>query len=353
MINRKLIYSILRQTVIWGVIFSAWAILRNYGLDINYRVEQPNLRQWLYILLVCAIGAGLLFGTISYILEFKLRKLPFGLLSLIGTVSYLISILIIMTMAARAFTRVLDLEFSSDTIKTFLFSVQGAMFIIYCFIMGFFVDVFKEINKKFGPGNLMRMIRGEFYRPKEDERIVMFLDLKSSTTYAEQLGHLRFSRLIQDCFSELHVIFPYKAQVYQYVGDEVVLTWSMKEGLENGNCLRAFFAFINQFRIRSEYYMREYGFVPEFKAGINGGKITVAEVGEIKRDIAYHGDVLNTASRVQGKCNELGEKILITGNVMKDLEGKTPFKKKEVGRINLRGKSSDLLVYTVENETTG
>jgi class 3 adenylate cyclase len=30
------------------------------------------------------------------------------------------------------------------------------------------------------------------------------------------------------------------------------------------------------------------------------------EVGDIRRDIAYHGDTLNTASRIQGLCNEFG-----------------------------------------------
>ena len=53
----------------------------------------------------------------------------------------------------------------------------------------------------------------------------MFLDLKSSTHLAETLEHVTCSRLIQDCYAELTApLLDYNAQVYQYVGDEVVVT---------------------------------------------------------------------------------------------------------------------------------
>jgi adenylate cyclase len=60
-----------------------------------------------------------------------------------------------------------------------------------------------QINEKFGQGILVNFLLGKYHRPKEDERIFMFMDLKSSTTYAEKLGHIRYSQLIQDCFFDL------------------------------------------------------------------------------------------------------------------------------------------------------
>ena len=62
------------------------------------------------------------------------------------------------------------------------------------------------------------------------DRAFMFLDLKSSTHLAEKLEHVSYSRLVQDCYAELTVpLIQYNAEVYQYVGDEVVLTWRMSE----------------------------------------------------------------------------------------------------------------------------
>jgi adenylate cyclase len=35
-------------------------------------------------------------------------------------------------------------------------------------------------------------------------------------------------------------------------------------------------------------------------------------VGEIRKELAYHGDVLNTAARIQGKCNEFKKRLLVS-----------------------------------------
>jgi len=37
-----------------------------------------------------------------------------------------------------------------------------------------------QVNDKFGPGNLWKIITGKYYSPKEELRVFMFLDLKSS-----------------------------------------------------------------------------------------------------------------------------------------------------------------------------
>jgi len=48
-----------------------------------------------------------------------------------------------------------------------------------------------QVSDKFGPGNLWRFIRGRYYQPRQEERIFMFLDLKSATTIAEKIGDER------------------------------------------------------------------------------------------------------------------------------------------------------------------
>jgi len=349
MLKNILLRSIIKQTLIWTLAFGFWTMMRNYGLELERtRIDEPTFIQWVKIHLMLGLTAGVIFGSLSYLYEYVLfRKLKFGMLALLSSISYLAAIVLIAGIAAGLFTKVLDLDQDAEIFKGFILSKTGVLFISYCFIVGFLVDIFKEINKKFGPGNLMKMIRGEFHEPKEDERIFMFLDLKSSTTYAEQLGHIKFSRLIQDCFSDLDVVFPFKAEIYQYVGDEVVLSWPLNLGLENSNCLRAFFAYTHRLTNRSGYYTKEYGFVPEFKAGINLGKITVAEVGDIKREIAFHGDVLNTAARIQGQCNQLGEQFLASETLITQLKEENPYFSKEVGLVRLRGKIEEVKLFSI------
>ena len=178
----------------------------------------------------------------------------------------------------------------------------------------------------------------------------MFLDLKASTTIAESIGHIRYSSLVQDFFRDLGVVARYDAEVYQYVGDEAVLTWKLENGLRTANCLNAFFAFKAKLARRSEYYTTRYGLVPEFKAGLNAGKIVMAEVGEIKREIAYHGDTINTAARIQGACNEFGAELLISENLhqMIDWPSNPDLQASQIGDILLKGKTQAVKLYAVE-----
>jgi adenylate cyclase len=111
----------------------------------------------------------------------------------------------------------------------------------------------------------------------------MFMDLKSSTTYAEKLGHIKHSALIRDSFKDINqVLARHNAEVYQYVGDEIVVSWPISEGLRGLACIEFFFSTQNQFNQRHDYYMENYGFIPQFKAGLHLGIVTAVEVGEIK-----------------------------------------------------------------------
>ena len=71
----------------------------------------------------------------------------------------------------------------------------------------------------------------------------MFLDMKSSTTIAESLGHVKYFEMLKEYYSDLSdPIIKYSGEIYQYVGDEIVVSWKLKNGLQNNNCIQCFFA---------------------------------------------------------------------------------------------------------------
>ena len=106
--------------------------------------------------------------------------------------------------------------------------------------------------------------------------------MKSSTTIAEQLGHVRFYTLLDELFHEIsQPVLQTKAEIYQYVGDEVVLTWEMAHGLRNSNCLKTFFMFQENLLKHSENYVKNFGVRPEFKAGLHFGKVVSAQIGDL------------------------------------------------------------------------
>ena len=73
-------------------------------------------------------------------------------------------------------------------------------------------------------------------------------------------------------------------------------------------------------------------------------------MGIVKREIVYSGDVLNTASRIQSLCNEMNTDILISNNLMKQIDLTYIHKKiKSVGNITLRGKLNKIELVTLLN----
>ena len=186
----------------------------------------------------------------------------------------------------------------------FLAYLLGAT-ILFLFIGAFLgnviLSVYRTLQMKIGEEIFFDLLTGKFNPSTEQNRAFLFLDLNSSTTIAENLGHKRYSYFIQDFFRDLHpAIIESQGEIYQYVGDEAIITWPYETARQNNNCLNAFFAFEKEIEKKRTYYEQEYGVAPEFKGGISIGKVMTAEVGVIKRDIAYHSDVLNTAARIQG-----------------------------------------------------
>ena len=217
-----------------------------------------------------------------------------------------------------------------------LFAVLGTLIVL-------------QVSDKYGPGMFTAFLMGKYFRPKREERLFMFLDLRSSTTIAEKLGEERYFNFLRDVFKHATPGILYsKGEIYQYVGDEIVVSWKMDNGRENANCLRCFFDVQLALRSRSAHYLETYGIKPEFKAGLHYGYVMAGEVGVVKRDIAFSGDVLNTTSRIQDKCNELGVNILLSKFLVDKLAlPPHSFEPQMIGDLPLRGKQEKVVLYTV------
>lgn len=322
--------------------------MREFGQEVVRNYEDLSFSDQVVIHLVLGLCAGILFGSLEHIYEkFIFRNIGFGKAVLLGSVGYVLVIILIIILAMVFFTTLSAETYSLRKYISLVFSKQTILLIFYLFIIGSLTNFLKEVDKKFGRGNLWKMFIGEFYSPKEEEKVFLFIDLKSSTKMAENLGHFKYSRMLQDCFQKLSVVDKYGAEVYQYVGDEAVLSWDLKIGLKDNNCINAFYAFKDEFDKHRTYFLSNYGLVPEFKAGMHLGKIVTAEIGELKREIAHHGDTINTAARIQENCNILNREFLISELAKYSLEESKRFKFNDEGEIYLKGKTDEVRVYSV------
>jgi adenylate cyclase len=206
-----------------------------------------------------------------------------------------------------------------------------------------------QTNKKVGINNVLSFLTGKYRDPKTEHRLFMFADLKSSTSIAEDLGNLAYSRFLRDCFQDLNLVTRrYPVDIYQYVGDEAVLTCQWRTDVDISNMFSLFFDFSKRLKKRRDLYIRKYGKYPEFKAGINGGQVTTTEIGTIRSDIAFHGDVVNTTARIQELCNQLKHKLLVSSRVIENFKTPKNITILPMGTFELKGKKDFTAISAVD-----
>lgn len=202
-----------------------------------------------------------------------------------------------------------------------------------------------QVNSKFGQGIFLNVIRGKYNTPKPEEKMFMFLDLNSSTRIAEELGDEKYHALLKDFFSDITTpILENRGEIYQYVGDEVVIAWNYLDGSQDQHIIKCFYDMKLQIKKHEHKYLRKYGLVPTFKAGIHCGRVIAGEVGVIKRDITYSGNVLNTASRILNKCTELKAELIASDDLLSALGLLKAYIPKPLGAIRLRGKEESIIL---------
>jgi len=237
-------------------------------------------------------------------------------------------------------------------LPSILSSMEQFALVVYTLTGYALLVFFLQVNRLLGEGVLWKFMWGKYHQPREEERIFMFLDMKSSTTIAEQLGHVRFYALLNDIFHEIsYPVLQTKAEIYQYVGDEVVLTWDVQNGLENSNCLKTFFMFRERLQKNHDNYLKNFGVRPEFKAGLHFGKVISAQIGDLKREIVYNGDVVNTTARIQSECNNYQRDCLVSGALMERLRNMNGFQWEKIGAVTFRGKETQVELYSVVSQT--
>lgn len=344
-----------QSILFWTFAMVLWGMFRFYGLESEQGVTiSADVRDGLQMKNILPLFAlsgflmGILYATIEFAFEkYNFQRRSIGLNIVLKTFIYLFVIIVIATSMIELGTNLFGVEKNNE--PGWWRHDKGFWITVLYFLLTSLIFSFIRIaNEKFGKGVFLKMLLGKYKRPQEEKRIFMFLDLKSSTTIAETLGHFKYSQLIQDCFYDLNDVVPkFAAEIYQYVGDEAVLSWPYHKGLANNNCVALFFAFQTVLKSRNSYYKDKYGLVPEFKAGLHGGKLMVAEVGIVKKELAFHGDVINTSARIQAECNKHNVAVLISEELKEDLQVDSEYSTRSIGNVLLKGKNKELNVFAI------
>jgi adenylate cyclase len=257
------------------------------------------------------------------------REAPFLVVLVTRSLAWLAIIVIgislpLLTVAGLSLTELVDQQF--------------VIAVAVSFVLSLLFNFVGQVNRLLGHRVLVRLILGRYHRPREEVRVFLLIDLRGSTRIAEQLGNLRYHAFLKRFISDVTAsVVRYGGEVHRYVGDEVILTWTADDGLNNARCVKAVFAISDTLETARTGYEADFGVAPSFWAGLHLGPVVAGEIGTVKHEIAFLGDTLNAAARIEQATKEQQRQFLASADVISALDLPSNIATESLGRIELRG----------------
>ena len=247
--------------------------------------------------------------------------------------------------------RATGLMLTSLSPRRFLTSFSDAQLVYglpYFAILVVIIQFVLQMNRIIGTNVLRYFIAGVYHRPRAEERIFLFVDLAGSTQLAERLGSARYFELLRQFVDDLsEPVLESRGAIYQYAGDEVVITWPIGVGTRAAACVRCFFGVRTAVAARAPQYERDFGVVPRFRGGLHGGMVTAGELGDIRQEIVFVGDILNTAARLEEYAKRAGLELVVSGALLDRLTLPPGIDAARCGELELRGKDAPVTAYSL------
>ena len=337
------------RRVIYIALF--WTTIDFVATILNYNSPENHTKS----ILTRAILVFLMSGVMGYLFIYTLRNIfknkPLLLNFFAKTFILLFAALAMNFFAHLADNLLVDkLNFKGSLYDFYQYTINGNWLLrrtLYWLILFAFTQLYLEINDKYAPGVFLDILAGKYIKPQIENRIIMFIDLKDSTPIAEKLGHQNYFLFIREFIYDLSLaLIEGNGIIYQYVGDEIVVSWKYnKDNMKN--CMAAVITARKNIQRRSEHYRRVYNIIPEFRIGIHVGDVTVGEIGVIKKDLAMSGDTMNTTARIRSACNELNQKFIVSKDFAEKSNLKS-FQLENLGVVELKGKANGIELFALK-----
>lgn len=271
-----------------------------------------------------------------------LRQAPFlqslGLRTLATTVVLLVAII-----GSR-------LLFSSEIGSLFQwFKVGLPRDFAFALTVAFIVHFVLQARRLVGGRELTYFILGRYNQPITEDRIFLLLDIVGSTEIARRLGDAKALELICRFFFDIAEPIAQKdGNTHLYVGDEVVVSWPTLSIKQNTRCLECYRSIVTTLAHNQKEYLRDFGQELDIRVGIHGGTVVSGECGDEKRQIVYIGDTINLAKRLQETCKEYDRRVVVSGELLNQLEMPTGMQREYLGRKVLRGRDVETHLYSLK-----
>ena len=343
------LYLVFNIAIVW--VFFSLIFLYNI-VEVDKAVLER--RRLSFFSLAFAIVGIIVAGAEAFFLKNMFRKFPIWLSTILRmTLTFILFLLVSVVVVFAYWVFRHDgglsfIQFEKEFVQNILLTPSFMMLMVDLGLLAFISILILEISDKYGPGGLRNLIRGRYNKPRKENRIFLFLDINDSTTIAEKIGHEKYFNMLHDFFADItEPIIANWGHIYQYVGDEVVICWKNNQKNKR-RCLKFISDSVKAIKRKENYYMKEYGVVPSFKAGVHAGDVTAGYIGIIKKELVFSGDTLNTTARIRSKCHELKHSFILSVDFLHDFEVPEIYSVNEIGEMEFKGRKEKSRVYSLE-----
>jgi adenylate cyclase len=228
-----------------------------------------------------------------------------------------------------------------------------APFAFFAAVVWNYVDVNKErqnIKKALGyhlPKEVVDQIAKDIVHIETETQVVygicLFTDVEQYTTLSETMDPMELGRLMNRYFETIFKpVKQQKGYVSGVIGDAMLAIWATtgsEATLRENACLAAI-------DIKKELKLfNQSSDAPNLRTriGLHCGQILLGHVGALDHyEYTPMGDIVNTASRIENLNKQLGTGILVSEEVVHQIDG---FLRREIGKFKVAGKVKPIIVY--------
>lgn len=202
---------LLKSSLYWTLAMALFAVFRYYAIgdEAGIQIAASFTKGYDIITLLTGFSLsglliGIVYGTVEYCSYNQFtRHVPLGLNLLLQALLVFGALILVSEFIIRIWSCTMDIDFVLP--PGWWYKDRSFLPVLFYFIYASFVfSLILIISEKFSGGVFFKFLLGTYKFPKEEERIFMFLDLTSSTAIAEELGHSKYSQLLQDCFYDIN-----------------------------------------------------------------------------------------------------------------------------------------------------
>lgn len=336
---------------------SLWIISFGIGAGLFFVALSDGIKDW-YPLLNGAL-IGLIIAILASIFELNIyeksiRKNRFIVVLLVRSLFYLIVIIAVFILEigiARMIKEDLDLAglLQNADFRNYFVGGEFSASVIYTLSLVLIINFTRQVSRKLGHGVMESFITGRYYHPVKLRKIFMFLNIPDSEAIVARIGRMQFHRFINDIAYDITLpILSNHGIIYQYVEDEMVITWELNEGISHARAICCFFDIKDKIHQHRDRYSKKYDAIPLFNAALHCGEVVKGEIGFIKSEIVYHGDVLNSTSRILEACNHVDNELLVSSQLLNHIALPGFLKASKCGNMKLKGKKHPIELYSIQ-----